>query len=533
MPERRRSSASTPSDWLRDVSRADRRPSCRPAATRSSRRSTRRCRRSAQQQIHSRVPATLADDRGAAGRRPADRRRAGDGDQQALRRRAAGRRPSSRSSPAPRASGASTYKLFPLLDRAADRRAERLAAEHRPATAATYKPKNCVTAAAPSSNGDANVNYNADRDAATATAKSSNTYFVGAGRPAVRLRPAADRRHGPELGMNGLRRSPSDIAQADRRAGRSSANQRAQQLVARLRSRPARWSSPAPTPRSPTAAGSTRRRRSCRSRTATAAPIAGEAHAAACRSIAPRSRRRPSRSSPATPSRPRHVGQPVPRAGTTQRGSKVAGKTGTDAAERRQNKNAALWFVGMTPNLVAASALINFDHVQRPVVGPARREATGQAYGDYAAKVWLERAAPAAGAPALDLARPAQRRRQPGAERRRPEPDRRRRRSSPTAGYKMVAARRRRQPAVPERAPTPSTIAYYGPQRRRPGSTITVCPSSGVGQTWSSPPPPPAGKTSRRRRRGSTGADAHRPRRAPSLGDAATATATRTAADGH
>ena len=58
----------------------------------------------------------------------------------------------------------------------------------------------------------------------------------------------------------------------------------------------------------------------------------------------------------------------------------IAGKTGTapgiDLKTHKDDKNGALWFVGMTPKLVATTALINLDHPSYPASGPARRPAT-------------------------------------------------------------------------------------------------------------------------------------------------------------
>jgi membrane peptidoglycan carboxypeptidase len=76
--------------------------------------------------------------------------------------------------------------------------------------------------------------------------------------------------------------------------------------------------------------------------------------------------------------------------------SDIAGKTGTtDLDKPYKGKNGTVWFVGLTPNLVAASGLINFDTPSKPSTGiksspGGKTLAPGAAYGDSAARVWLD-----------------------------------------------------------------------------------------------------------------------------------------------
>ena len=135
----------------------------------------------------------------------------------------------------------------------------------------------------------------------------------------------------------------------------------------------------------------------------------------------------------------------------------------------------------MTPNLVATTALINFDHPNAPAAGlPGLTNPGTQAYGEYAAGVWAQALAT------------------PLASQRWTWPDRRCRASTcPTstgldlasaqarlrlAGLQDDATRRGQPAAVREQGPVPASVAFYGAaDRPRKGATITVCPSSRLG----------------------------------------------------
>lgn len=81
-------------------------------------------------------------------------------------------------------------------------------------------------------------------------------------------------------------------------------------------------------------------------------------------------------------------------------GSQVASKTGTDnddpSGADQGNGNSALWFVGMTPNLVSAAALVNPTSPKATVTGlPAGVSNNGgDVFGAYAATYWLDAYAP-------------------------------------------------------------------------------------------------------------------------------------------
>jgi membrane peptidoglycan carboxypeptidase len=177
--------------------------------------------------------------------------------------------------------------------------------------------------------------------------------------------------------------------------------------------------------------------------------------------------------------------------------SQVAGKTGTSVAvdphtHTDTTKNASLWFVGMTPDLVATSAIVNFDHPNFAAEGlPGVADAARNAYGAYAAGIWVRALQPSLAAKRWNW-------------------------TSPSAvsgdhvpnvvgmdaaaaktlltskGFKMVQLGN--DPANPLMCASPlplGKIAYAGPQIAPKGSAITVCPSSAIRQTIYTPPPPP------------------------------------------
>ena len=129
-------------------------------------------------------------------------------------------------------------------------------------------------------------------------------------------------------------------------------------------------------------------------------------------------------------------------------GSEVAGKTGTIAAVKNGHettKNASVWFVGVTKQMAAASALINFDFPNKASKG-LPGVATGAAYGDYASKVWVNSLGPSLLSAALDV--PDHRRRQgwAGSRHQGLQPGRRPQGAGPSR-LQDVRARRRQRPA--------------------------------------------------------------------------------------
>jgi membrane peptidoglycan carboxypeptidase len=160
----------------------------------------------------------------------------------------------------------------------------------------------------------------------------------------------------------------------------------------------------------------------------------------------------------------------------------VAGKTGTSVAVVGNNDNAgnaSLWFVGMTPDLVATSALINFDHPSAPAAGlPGLADPANDAYGAYAAQMWLNALSPSLSGKSWAWQSPST---VPGSA------------VPPITGMDMASAQATLKAAgfkmtqldQANGLQCASTIqagavAFYGPQIAPPGSTITVCPSSGI-----------------------------------------------------
>jgi membrane peptidoglycan carboxypeptidase len=183
----------------------------------------------------------------------------------------------------------------------------------------------------------------------------------------------------------------------------------------------------------------------------------------------------------------------------TKNTSFVAGKTGTapgvDPKTHKDDKNGALWFVGMTPNLVGATALINLDHPSDPASDlPGFHDPADFAYGAYAARIWattLEPSlldqkwtwpsplgvpgspVPSIGGMPLDEAR----------------------KQLESKGYKMQlfggAALQCASPSA-----LYGTVAYYSPTVAPTGTTIQVCQSNGERpDIWTPPPPPPPPST--------------------------------------
>jgi membrane peptidoglycan carboxypeptidase len=181
--------------------------------------------------------------------------------------------------------------------------------------------------------------------------------------------------------------------------------------------------------------------------------------------------------------------------------STVAGKTGTSVAvdpTTRQDtlKNASLWFVGMTPNLVATSAIVNFDHPNAAASGlPGVADPATQAYGAYASGVWLKALAPtlagqswtwtpSAAAPGsqvppivgMDVATATA--------------------TLKSAGYKLawLNPSQGQQAVCPKKDVPYGRIGYAGPAIAPRGATITACVSNNVPQQYYVPPPPPPPK---------------------------------------
>ncbi len=159
--------------------------------------------------------------------------------------------------------------------------------------------------------------------------------------------------------------------------------------------------------------------------------------------------------------------------------SVIAGKTGTNQAEPKETKNSSIWFVGMTPKLVAAAAVINFDLPYAPSSG-LKGKSTGTAYGDFAADVWLDALKPSLRSRNWSWTDPNQ---VDGQQ------------VTNVIGMSLSDAKQAlsqqgfhlRELDAADNLTCPSTavldtIGYYAPQKAKPGSTITVCVSRGVPQ---------------------------------------------------
>jgi membrane peptidoglycan carboxypeptidase len=173
--------------------------------------------------------------------------------------------------------------------------------------------------------------------------------------------------------------------------------------------------------------------------------------------------------------------------------SLVAGKTGTSVAVvhgRDTDQNASLWFVGMTPQLVATSAVVNLNSPSSPAQGlPGVSDPAHNAYGEYAAGVWLSALQSSLAGQHWTWPDPNT---VPGTN----VPD--------VSGLSLAAARKKLADAgfrmqqldaaggvECASSETLGDVAFYGPHRAVKGTTITVCPSSGAPQDVYVPPPPP------------------------------------------
>jgi membrane peptidoglycan carboxypeptidase len=168
-------------------------------------------------------------------------------------------------------------------------------------------------------------------------------------------------------------------------------------------------------------------------------------------------------------------------------GSDVAGKTGTDN-NAADNGNSALWFVGLTPHLVAAASLVNPDNPKQTVHDLPRMPGdwVGQdVFGAYASTYWL------------DAYRPAlrhhwswpSRSHLPGT---RHVPDVvGEERSTAVARLHDAGFRVTVFPVECGSDRPRGVVAYQQPPRATPGSAVTICLSIGRPLYVYVPPPPP------------------------------------------
>ena len=188
----------------------------------------------------------------------------------------------------------------------------------------------------------------------------------------------------------------------------------------------------------------------------------------------------------------------------------VASKTGTRAAAPpNATQNSGLWFVGMTPQYVSTTAIINLSSPSSPITSlPGLTDPGTQAYGAYAGQVWLNamqstlQAEPAWSWPSPDAVSGAV-----------PVPNVTNQTVAAAtatlqaAGFKVqnfADIYGGAQCASPINAQvTFGNVAFQSPAnlQAQPGSTITICPASGTTtQVYVPPvvrqsPNPPAGTT--------------------------------------
>jgi membrane peptidoglycan carboxypeptidase len=371
------------------------------------------------------------------------------------------------------ANGASTYKLFPLLT-ALSTGVPTSWSLQTVGNIGTYTPHNCATSE-PAQNGDSNETYGTAESLTTATVKSSNTFFVGLADQLFGCDLAPIINMAEKLGMSALTRPSGEgnftVAQTILN------NQRVKELV--LGSIPTSpleltgayaaianqgvYNAPAPV-RSITAADGTP---IAIKRTPGTQVVTPQVAVQATQILTG-----DTRGSGTSASEMAQFWYPV-------NSSRVAGKTGTMTAGTNGDQSGAIWFVGITPTLVATSAVINFDSPGAPAVGlPGLANPAVDAYGGYAAGLWASALAPVLadarwswpdptsvpGVPVprvigLDLASAKA--------------------MLASRGFRMAELDSANHLECASSVPL-GRIAYAGPTIAPPGSTIVVCPSNGV-----------------------------------------------------
>jgi membrane peptidoglycan carboxypeptidase len=170
-------------------------------------------------------------------------------------------------------------------------------------------------------------------------------------------------------------------------------------------------------------------------------------------------------------------------------GGKVAGKTGTNNGSINgsdSNNNAALWFVGVTPNLVSTTAIYNPDAPTHDILdAPGHFGFAGNAFGAVSAGLWVHALTPSEGSKQWAWPNPQ---------------------DIPNAT--QVPSVKGQQPADATTMLTglgfkvsvlttqtcgsqyqEGSVAMYGPTIAAPGDTITLCLSNGKAPQVYIPPP--------------------------------------------
>jgi membrane peptidoglycan carboxypeptidase len=175
-------------------------------------------------------------------------------------------------------------------------------------------------------------------------------------------------------------------------------------------------------------------------------------------------------------------------------GSPIAGKTGTNNSTKfdpvtHQNVddegNSALWFVGITPNLVSAAAVVNPQHPTQRISNVPGISASNDGtdiFGATAARFWLMAYQPTLQAQQWSWPTPDS---APGEDVpsvvNRPVNDAITELTQ--AGYKVRVLSSQCGSKVPA-----DEVAFEGPKIAEQGATITLCASSGEGPTVFQPP---------------------------------------------
>jgi membrane peptidoglycan carboxypeptidase len=178
-------------------------------------------------------------------------------------------------------------------------------------------------------------------------------------------------------------------------------------------------------------------------------------------------------------------------------GSEVAGKTGTNNSSKYDpvtrktvddEGNSALWFVGITPNLVSTSALVNPERpTQRisDVPGITEFNSGTDTFGAAASKFWKMAFGPTLSAqewtwPSVDST--------PGNQ----VPSVVGMSQSEAISFLASQGFVGKPLAVPcGSREQPGDVAFYSPKIAEPGATISLCISTGVPANVYVPPPPP------------------------------------------
>ena len=380
------------------------------------------------------------------------------------------------------AAGASTYKLFPLLDALQTGVGPNWELNsYADSPYGHYKTQNCKSPQH-TGNGDANESYNQNETLASATAKSSNTFFLAFADRFLdcHLQSVVDL--AKSLGISSFDQKES----GSETVGQTIVDtQQAQRLVlGSVATSPLEltgayatvadggvYHKPAPVTAIFTSDGNALNPKRDSSGTQV---VSAQTAAKAVRILTGDTR---------------DVGTSAEQFSSwyADHSSEIAGKTGTQQAVPQSKQNSAIWFAGLTPDVAATSALINFSSPYAPQRG-LKGVPNGQAYGDYAAGIWLDALGPSIDSSSWTWPKPGQvdgdrvpgiKGMQLGAAKKKLQ----------QAGYSMQRLGASSSLLCPSSAPLYS-VGYFGPTRAPQGTTITVCESSGVPQPVYTPPPP-------------------------------------------